>query len=179
MSRLLSLARGYSFKAGFVASLLLLISASQAGPKVTTADIVGLVADSTSAAVPGAKVVLRNVATNEERTVLTDSAGNYLFTLLPVGHYSLRVENAGFKAWNVADIALAAADRLRLDVHLEVGQMEQSIEVTAQSPALQTDSSTVGTLVNEKGMQDLPVNGRNFVRLAQLAPGANEGEPAG
>ena len=179
MSHLLSLARRCSFQAGSVASLLLLISASQIGAQVTTADIVGLVADSTGAAVPGAKVVLRNVATNEERTVLTDSTGNYLFTLLPVGHYSLRVENPGFKAWNVADVALAAADRLRLDVRLEVGQMEQSIDVTAQSPALQTDSSTVGTLVNEKGMQDLPLNGRNFVRLAQLAPGANEGEPAG
>jgi len=159
--------------------LLTILLLSTATAQVNTADIIGLVTDPSGAAMPGVKILVRNAGTGEERSTVTDSAGDYTFTLLPVGHYSLRAEQSGFKTWNVPDVALAAGDRLRLDANLAVGGVEQSVDVSAQSPALQTDSSTVGTLVNEKGMQDLPLNGRNFVRLAQLAAGANEGEPAG
>jgi hypothetical protein len=189
MSRLFSLAVRHihgrpSLLLGVLASIgigstVLLSWTAPAFAQVTTADIVGIVTDTSGAAVPGVKLALRNVATGDERLSISDSTGNYIFTLLPVGHYSIRAEQSGFKTWNVSDVTLAAGDRLRLDVHLAVGQIDQSIDVSAQSAALQTDSSTVGTLVNEKGMQDLPLNGRNFVRLAQLSAGANEGEPAG
>jgi hypothetical protein len=166
--------------AGFISGLMLLLVYNRPLPaQVATADIVGLVTDSRGAAVVGAKLVLKNVGTGEERATTSDSLGNYIFTLLAVGHYTIRTEQSGFKTWTVPDVTLAAGDRLRLNASLEVGQVDQSVEVTGQSAALQTDSSTVGSLVNEKGMQDLPLNGRNFVRLAQLAAGANEGEPAG
>src|SRR5437899_2169565 len=72
------------------------------------------------------------------------------------------------------DEVLAEGDRLRLDMHMEVGQVVDSIEVRAQTPALQADTSSLGTLINEKAVQDLPLNGRNFIRLAQLSAGANE-----
>ena len=97
--------------------------------------------------------------------------------LLPVGRYTLRVEQTGFRGWNVPEIVLAVGDRLRVDVRLEVGQLEQTVEVQAQAPALQSDSSSLGSLVNERAVQDLPLNGRNFIRLAQAAAGANESVP--
>ena len=158
---------------------LLLLPVAMVRAQINTADVIGLVTDASGAAMPGVKIALKSASTGEERTATTDNTGNYVFTLLPVGHYSLRAEQSGFKTWNVPDVTLAAGDRVRLDVAFAVGQTEQSIDVSAQAPGLQTDTSTVGTLVTEKGMQDLPLNGRNFVRLAQLAAGANEGEPAG
>jgi hypothetical protein len=69
---------------------------------------------------------------------------------------------------------LAAADRRRVDIPLELGQVEQSVDVTALAPALQADSSSIGALVTSNAVQNLPLNGRNFIRLAQLVPGANE-----
>ena len=72
-------------------------------------------------------------------------------------------------------LTLSAGDRARFDTKLQVGLVSESITVTASVPLLQTDTSTVSALVTEKAVQDLPVNGRNFVRLVQLAPGANEG----
>ena len=72
------------------------------------------------------------------------------------------------------DVAVAEGDRLRVDLHMEIGQVSDSVLVTAQTPALQADSSSLGTLINSKAVQDLPLNGRNFIRLAQLSAGANE-----
>ncbi len=74
-------------------------------------------------------------------------------------------------------MTLSAGDRVRFDTKLQVGLVAETITVTAASPLLQTDTSTLSALVTEKAVQDLPVNGRNFVRLVQLAPGANEGLP--
>src|SRR6185436_8777204 len=76
-----------------------------------------------------------------------------------------------------AQLALAAGDRARLDVKLQVGAVSENVTVVAESPLVQTDSSTLSSLVTEKAVQDLPVNGRNFVRLVQLVPGATEGVP--
>jgi len=147
--------------------------------QVTTADIVGTVSDSSGAVLPGAKITVENKDTAAVRTTLSESNGNYVVTLLPIGRYSVKAELTGFKAWNVPEVNLAVGDRLRLDPRLEVGQIEQAIEVTAQTPALQSDSSSIGTLVNERAVQDLPLNGRNFVRLATLGAGANEGTTNG
>ena len=74
-------------------------------------------------------------------------------------------------------MTLSAGDRTRLDAKLQVGTVAESITVTGESPLVQTDSSTVGTLIDLKNVSDLPVNGRNFVRLVQAIPGANEGLP--
>src|SRR5262245_12310677 len=161
------------------AQLAVLLFNSHLGAQVTTADIVGTVTDASSAVLPGAKITVENLDTRAVRNTLSGSTGDYVFTLLPIGRYSVKAEATGFGSWSVAQVSLAVGDRLRLDVHMEVGQVGQSVEVTARTPALQSDSSSIGTLVNERAVQDLPLNGRNFVRLATLGAGANEGTTNG
>ncbi|HVW86700.1 MAG TPA: carboxypeptidase-like regulatory domain-containing protein, partial [Bryobacteraceae bacterium] len=164
------------------AALALLLAALIIPPLVaqrSTADIVGTATDATGAVVSDLKVTVRNLDTGAEFSATTDSSGNYQVTLLPIGRYSIRGEAPGFKTWSVPEVVLAIGDRLRQDVHLELGAVGQSVEVVASSPALQTDSSSLGSLINERAVQDLPLNGRNFVALAQLAAGATEGEPTG
>jgi hypothetical protein len=139
-----------------------------------TADIVGTVTDNTGAVVPKAKVTVKNLDTSLTRTTETNSSGDYAFPLLPVGNYSVTVELSGFKTFTNPQLTLATGDRARVDAQMQVGEISQSVEVAAQAVALQTDSSTVGGLVTTRAVQDLPVNGRNFIRLVQLAPGATE-----
>jgi len=160
----------------FVRFLLLFVLVSALHAQRTTADVVGVVTDSSGAVIPGAKVAVRNLDTNAESTTTTDDSGNFVLTLLPIGRYSITASKEGFKNWTAAGVTLAIGDRFRQDIQLQIGTIGESVEVTAASPALQTDSSTVGSLINERAVQDLPLNGRNFVVLAQLAAGANEGE---
>jgi hypothetical protein len=144
--------------------------------QVTTADILGTVSDSTGAIIPGAKVTLKNLGTDVVATTLTNEAGNYLFTLLGPGQYSVTIEAAGFKRVVFAEVTLAAGDRSREDGKLEMGAAEETVEVTSTAPLLQTDSSSVTSVVTEKSVQDLPLNGRNFVNLVTLQPGVNAGQ---
>ena len=160
-----------------IAILLLFHSASWA--QGTTADMVGRAIDTTGAVLPGVSISVQNLNTGAKYSGTTDGEGNYSFTLLPIGPYTMRAEASGFKTWIVGQVTLAIGDRLRQDIHLEVGQVDQSIEVTASSPALQSESSSLGNLVSERAVQDLPLNGRNFIVLAQLTAGATEGEPTG
>ena len=139
-----------------------------------TADLVGTVTDNSGSVVPGAKVTARNLDTNQVRTQLTEVSGQYSFTLLPVGTYSVTVELMGFKTYINPRLELATGDRARVDASMQVGEISQAVEVQGEAVALQTDNSTVGALVTSRAVQDLPVNGRNFIRLVQLAPGATE-----
>src|SRR3984893_8231281 len=156
-----------------LAVLLLLTSAALA--QLTTADILGTVTDQTGASVPNANVTLTNLGTNDQRTVQSNGSGDYTFTLLPVGHYSLSVKAGGFQESITKDLAVEAGDRARADVHLQVGSQTAVVEVTATTPLLQADSPTVSSPVTAKAVQALPLNGRNFVQLVQIVPGANEG----
>ena len=159
-----------------VAAAWLASSPSLAVAQVTTADVVGRVTDSSGGILPGATVTIENVGTHDVRTAATNTSGDYVFTLLPIGTYTVKIELQGFGAHN-SRVALSAGDRTRLDAKLQVGAVAESITVTAESPLVQTDRSTVGALINLKNVSDLPVNGRNFVRLVQAIPGANEGLP--
>ena len=143
--------------------------------QLTTADILGTVTDSTGAVVPKANVTLVNVDTNLTRTGVSNDSGDFDFTLLPVGHYSITVKISGFKTGTVSNISVEAGDRARADVHLETGGTTETVTVEAQTPLLQADSATVSSTVTAKAVQDLPLNGRNFVQLIDLVPGANEG----
>jgi hypothetical protein len=154
---------------------LLLTACLPAMGQLTTADILGTVTDATGAVVPNATIVLTNLGTNEKRTATSNSSGDYTFSLLPVGHYSISVKSTGFEASITKDLSVEAGDRARNDVHLVTGSESTVIEVTASTPLLQADSATVSSTVTAKSVQDLPLNGRNFVQLVQLVPGANEG----
>ena len=161
--------------AGIVAVLSLSLPVPAAA-QVTTADIVGRVTDATGAVLPGATITIENVATHDTRSVPSNETGDYLFNLLPIGAYSVKVELQGFTSQNTR-ITLSAGDRVRFDAKLTVGQVAENVTVTGESPLLQTDTATVSSLVSTKAVQDLPVSGRNVQQLVQLVPGAFEGLP--
>ncbi len=145
--------------------------------QVTTADVVGTVTDNSGAVVPGAKVTIINQGTKVAATKKSNEVGDYVFNLLIPGHYMVTVEAEAFKKVVFSNITLAAGDRVREDAKLQTGAIEETVEVTSAPPLLQTDSSSVGSVVTEQSVQDLPLNGRNFVNLVDLQPGVNEGEP--
>jgi hypothetical protein len=141
----------------------------------TTADVVGTVTDSTGAVIPGASVELTNTETQEKRIVTSSPGGEYTFTLLKPSRYSLKVSAPGFKAFQISSFSIAAGDRAREDARLEIGGTGEIVNVDAAPPALHTDSSALITTVTEKATQELPLNGRNFINLVQVIPGATEG----
>lgn len=143
--------------------------------QVVTADITGTTTDPTGAAVPDTKVTVTNTGTNITKVVTSDKSGNFSVTLLPPGNYRVHAEAAGFKTWQVQDLTLGIGDKVRIEPRLELGAISETVEVTAESSSIQREDSSVGSLINERAVQDLPLNGRNFIRLAQLAPGATEG----
>jgi hypothetical protein len=149
----------------------------------TSADLLGTVTDASGAVLPNVKVTAHNLDTAADFTGESDKSGDYAVTQLPVGRYSIKAVSPGFKTWAVPQVTLAIGDRLRQDVQLQLGTLEQSVEVTAASPALQTDSSSLGSLVSTQALQDLPLNGRNLSywrNLLQAPPRAKQpGCPAG
>jgi hypothetical protein len=164
---------GYVKHCTFAAIFFVLIFSVQPALAQGTADLVGRVTDTSGAVLPGAMVTAENVATNSVRTTITSETGDYAFNVLPIGVHVVKVELPGFRTYTTR-ITLATGDRARVDAQMQVGEVSQSIEVAAEVTALQTDSSTIGGLVTSQAVQDLPINGRNFIRLVQLAPGATE-----
>ncbi len=154
--------------------------------QTTTGSIVGTVTDKTGAVVPGASVTITNVDTGITTKTSTDNSGNYVVTPLPVGHYSVTVEAQGFKKSVSGGITLNVQDRIGVNVTLEVGQVTETVEVVGAAPALQTDTSYLGQVVESQKIVDLPLNGRFFTRLAVLtagtlptAPGARDERTGG
>jgi len=159
----------------FASLIVYLFSPSPVSGQVTTADVVGRVTDTTGAVLPGADITIENVDTRVSRSAVSNESGDYVFNLLPIGRYVMRIGLPGFKTLTVSNMSLASGDRARVDAQLEVGQIADTVDVQEQAPALQTDTSTVGNLITQRAVQDLPLNGRNFAVLSQLAPGANQG----
>jgi len=145
-----------------------------------TADIVGRVTDNTGGVLPGATVTVENVGTRDVRTAATSDTGDYVFTLLPIGTYTVRIELQGFSAYSSRAV-LTSGDRIRVDGKLSLGTVTETVEVTAEVQLLQTDASTLSALVTEKAVQDLPIAGRNFVNVVSMVPGATptNGAPGG
>jgi len=154
---------------------VVLLAGLNARAQVSTADLVGTVSDPSGAVVPSAHVTIVNLGTHEVRSSTTNSSGDFTFALLPIGSYSLKVDAPGFKSFSLGSVTLNVGDRRRVDAKMEIGQETQEVQVSAAPPALQTDNSTVGTTVTEQAVQNLPTNGRNFIDLVQLTPGANAG----
>ncbi len=141
----------------------------------TTADVVGTATDATGAVVPNATVELTDVNTHDKRTAHSGSGGEYTFTLLKPSTYTLTVSAPGFKTFSIGSFNVAAGDRAREDSHLDVGGAGEVVNVEATSPALRTDSAAMISTITEKATQELPLNGRNFINLVQVTPGATEG----
>ena len=159
-------------------AMLLLMFASEGQAQLSRATLVGTVKDTTGAAVPSAKVTLRNAATGAVLTRTTDTSGNYTMTDLEVGHYSLTVTLDKFKTVTIPDIELQVAQTARIDPVMEVGALAQQVTISDVAPLISTASSDVGQVVDRGVLNNIPLNGRAFWQLTQLTPGATY-TPAG
>ena len=137
-------------------------SAQQANDAV----LVGSVLDSSQASISGARVKLTHVKTNGVKEVRTDDRGQFRTPPLRIGEYTVRIEASGFKAFNQRGLVLEIGDVRQLDAVLGIGQVTDSVDVESAVPLLQTADSTVGTVINNKQIEDLPLNGRDYLQLA-------------
>ena len=167
-------------RAGKLGSLLafvaLLSFSTAAVGQVATGSLVGTVVDSSGQVVPGATITVRNVNRNTTTALTTDATGVYTAPFLVPGTYEVSVELQGFKTWARRGIVLQVNDRLRIDATLEVGTLTEETTVVAEAPLVRTDSSEVGTVIEEIAVKELPLNGRNFATLVYLAPGITPGQ---
>ncbi len=145
--------------------------------QVETGTLAGTVTDATGAVVTGAQVKLISAASGQSRTLETSSDGTFVAASLPPGTYELQVQQHGFQSYRRENIALAVAQSLHLDVVLHPGTLQQEIVVTGAPPQLQTDSATLGQVITQQQVLDLPLNGRNFMNLASLSSGTASSEP--
>ena len=134
-----------------------------------------VVGDQSGGKMPGATVSVRNIATGVARQGITDADGRSTFAVLPAGAYEAMVSIDGFKQYKDPQIQLQVAHPATLNVTLEVGGLSQSVEVTAGVRLLSLDSAAHGTVITEEKVHALPLNGRQFIQLALLAPGTNSG----
>lgn len=156
-----------------VLGFLLFLSSTPARAQVTTADLVGTIRDSSGGVVPGVTVTLTNEATGVNRTATTGEGGTYIFTSLQPGRYRLTAEIQGFRKVERTGVELQVNQRAQIDFALELGLMSETVLITGTAPLLETQSSVLGTVIEAKQVQELPLSGRNFVQLATLAPGVS------
>ena len=141
--------------------------------QTTTAELAGSVTDPSGAAIAKAKVVAANTGTGLNYDAVSDDSGGYLITLLPPGTYTLSVEAPGFRRTVQNNLTLEVNQRAKIDFKLQLGAVSETVEVAAAAPLLESQSSTLGSVVTERLIADLPLNGRNFVTLAIVTPGVN------
>lgn len=174
---------GAIHRLGRVAAAILWLCASWAAcaglatAQQTSATLVGTVADATGAVVTNVQVKVTNLSTGAVRDAMTDSSGNYAFSFLPAGDYDVTITAQGYKTKKIDRLTLQVSQTLRQDFAMEVGQVSETVNVTTTGVQLQTENSTVGTVIDAAKIVELPLNGRNFVQLAQLIPGVQAGTP--
>jgi hypothetical protein len=151
---------------------------SPAWSQVESGRIIGTVHDTSGAAVPDATVTVENTGTNIRHTVKSDSSGQFVVTQLQPGTYTTTVEHAGFQKAVEAPFALNVTQVVTLDIPLTVGEVNQVVTVTASEPLLESSTSSLGQVITAGAISSLPLNGRDFIQLAYLTPGVNQG-PAG
>ncbi len=144
--------------------------------QVDSGSVIGQVVDQTGGVVPNAKVTLQNEGTNASLSADTDNHGNYSFSPVRIGTYTLSVEEPGFARVVRSHVAIDIQQQAKIDFALEPGQVQETIDVTSAAPALQTENASVGQVVESRQINDLPLNGRNYIFLAQLAAGVSFGQ---
>jgi len=154
--------------------MMLLVAAlgAAAAAQETTGTITGTTSDQTGAVLPGVSVTLKNTGTGLSRTVVTNGAGSYTASSLPIGGYEVTFELTGFQTVTTRGITLHVNDRLQIDGHMTVGGVAESVSVTA-GRALVQPLAALQTTITSREVKELPLNNRNFVQLATLAPGVS------
>jgi hypothetical protein len=137
----------------------------------STAALNGTVTDPGGAAVPNAQVLAKNQATGVTSSTQTDNAGDYLFPSLPIGIYRIEVSVAGFQTAVVSDLRLDVATAATQNIRLSVGEVSEHVTVTAEAALVETATTSIGQVIDEKTVQEIPLNGRHFVDISLLTPG--------
>jgi hypothetical protein len=158
-------------------AVLAILFSSVLSAQTITGSITGTVTDPAKALVAGARIVATNNGTNLTYSTLTNDAGVYNLLFLPVGQYSVTATAQGFKKEVLGPFALDVNQIAKVDVSLEVGEVTQSVEITGVAPILQTESTQTGDSLTAEKLSSIPLNGRNFVTLTQLIPGAISTSP--
>ena len=156
-----------------IALALSMMTSAHLYAQVAGATISGTVTDASGAVVPNAQVLIKNVSTGQERTFTTDTAGFYSVPNLAPGSYQLTVTAPGFSAEVRSGITLTVGAQQVLNIALGVGQVSQTVQVTAEAPTVQLASSTISGVVNQTAVVNLPLNGRDWTSLAFLQPGVD------
>jgi hypothetical protein len=161
-----------SSRFAFVIALAITLLFTGSAFAQSTASIQGTVTDSTGATVPNATVTVRNVGTGEERVIQTDASGNYLAAAIPPGTYRIEVKSQGMQTTVANNLPLTVGTTARQDFTVNVASTTETIVITAASPVIQESPVSVGTVINQRTVQEIPLNGRHFVDLALLIPGS-------
>ena len=140
----------------------------------TLGSIGGQVRDSSGAVIPEAKVTATNAGTNAQRTAVSNEAGDYSFPSLPPGVYTVSAERPGFKTLVRTQVEIQVQQNARIDFELPVGQISESVEVAANA-VMVTENATVGTVIENRRIVELPLNGRNYLQLVSLAQNVSTG----
>ena len=151
---------------------------SPAFAQTGAASLTGIVTDQSGATVPGATVTATNQATNVPYTAVSNEAGNYTVTSLPVGTYIVKAEVSSFKTAATKPIQMEAMQIVRIDFKLELGALAETVEVSGEAQVLQTESAVVGEVISGTTLSALPLNGRNAGQLSLLLPGVVTPNPS-
>ncbi len=165
--------------AGLFALLGMLCGSVELCAQVETGKIVGSVKDASGAVVSDAVVTVTEVQTNVAKTITTNSDGEYVVTELKSGNYVVSVEHRGFKKAKQTEFKLDVNQVVRVDFTLAVGTVNEEVVVTAAEPLVESETSSIGQVIEQARVNDLPLDGRDFVQLAYLSPGVNQGPTAG
>ena len=159
---------------GIAASL----AAVPARAQTPTGEISGVVVDPSGSAVPGVTITLTSAATNAVREVQTNSAGLYVIPAIPPGRYVLKAQISGFRAIERRDIDVQVGSSNRIPITLELGDLTETVEIRGGAPLVQSSNASIGTVIENRSIVELPLNGRNYLQLASLIPGATTNGPS-
>lgn len=150
---------------------MLVLSVAPALAQTDTGTITGLVSDASGAAVAGASVQAVNQVNGLEYGTQSSATGNYVITALPIGTYDLTATSEGFQTLFRANLTISAGTRARVDIELQVGSVTETVEVTAELPLLESETSSLGQAIENTTITQMPLNGRNYQELAVLTAG--------
>ena len=156
--------------------LIACVASGSAAAQVDSGSVVGVVRDNSGALVPNSRVTLTSQDSGQVVTATTNSSGEYTFSPVKIGVYTVSVESAGFNRFEHKDVTVSVQQRVLVDAALTPGQTSETVLVTGDAPQLQTQDASVGQVVDAKKIVDLPLNGRNFTFLAQLSAGVNQNQ---